>query len=81
MRQEHDEDDKSKLNNGRRGVNQKTLFQVLQELSLEHEMKVRRLEANEGAQQIQSLYTVLLLNKETVKRNEEDLQVSVRVHL
>lgn len=46
---------------------------MLDELGLEDQMEVRRLEPDKGAQQVQGLDAVLLLDEERVERKEERL--------
>jgi hypothetical protein len=73
MRQEHDENDQSKLYHGGRIVGKQAFLQVLDERGFENQMQMGRLEADEGAEQIQGLNPVLLVYKELVEFEEKSL--------
>jgi hypothetical protein len=61
MRQEHDKNNESKLDDGGRVVDEQTFLKILDEWGFENEVQVRWLEANEGTEQVQGLYAMLLL--------------------
>lgn len=61
VRQEHDEDDEGELDDSGRVVYEQAFLKVLDERGLEDEVEVRRLEADEGTEQVQGLYAMLLL--------------------
>lgn len=79
--QEHDENDEGELYYGRRVVDEQAFFQVLDERGFEDEMQVGWLEADEGAEQVEGLDTMLLLHEEVVECEEEDLGKSVCIVL
>jgi hypothetical protein len=78
VRQEHDEHDEGQLDDGRRVVDEQAFLQVLDEGRFENEMEMRRLEADKGTEQVEGLYAMLLLHKEVVECEEEDLEQSAK---
>jgi hypothetical protein len=67
VRQEHDEHHQGQFDDGRRGVGEEALFEVLDERCLQDQMKVWRLQTHKSTQQIQCLNAVALLHEEIVE--------------
>ena len=78
MRQEHDKDDEGELDDSGRVVYEQAFLKVLDERGFEDEVEVWRLEADEGTEQVQGLYAMLLLQEEVVECEEEDLKALVK---
>lgn len=73
MRQEHNEYNKSEFDDGGRSIDEKAFFQVLDEWGFEYEMEMWGLQADEGAQEVQSLYAILFLHKQLIKSKQNGL--------
>lgn len=77
MRQKHDQNHQGQLDDGGRGVNKETFFEMVDEWGLQDAMEMWWLQTNIRAQQIEDLDSMLRLEEQVVQRQQKVLRKSV----